>query len=156
MFTILPLWPHIVFAVLEPISLIAGFCVAIFNTDKFVAGQTPNTLTPAGLPLSTQAISYQLGNLYLLLMMAGVAVLYSTSEPKVVRNYMIALAIADLGHLYATYWCIGFHDLINVKQWNDLTWGNVGATGILFVNRVAYLLGAFGYAKSPSSTKKTQ
>ncbi|OAX81031.1 hypothetical protein ACJ72_04633 [Emergomyces africanus] len=154
--TILPLWPHIVFAVLEPISLIAGFCFAIFNNAKFVAGQTPNSLTPSELPLSTQAISSQLGNLYLLLMVVGVGVLYSTSEPKVVRNYLIALAVGDLGHIYATYWFIGFDDLINVMEWNDLMWGNIGFTGILFVNRIAYLLGMFGPAESPNGTKKTQ
>ncbi|OJD17534.1 hypothetical protein AJ78_02403 [Emergomyces pasteurianus Ep9510] len=154
--TILPLWPHIVFAVLEPISLIAGFFIAIFNNYKFVAGQTPNSLTPAELPLSTQAISYQLGNVFLLLMMAGVGVLYSTSEPKVVRNYLIALAVGDIGHIFVMYWLVEFDDLINVMQWNDMMWGNIGFTGILFVNRVAYLLGAFGPAKSPNDRKKTQ
>lgn len=35
--------------------------------------------------------------------MIGVAVLYTTTEPKVVRNFLIACAIADIGHLYVTY-----------------------------------------------------
>ncbi|PGH12152.1 hypothetical protein AJ79_04446 [Helicocarpus griseus UAMH5409] len=89
-------------------------------------------------------------------MLAGVGVLYSTSELKVIRNYLIALAIADLGHIYATYLGIGFDGLVNVMQWNDLTWGNVGASAALFLNRIAYLSGAFGYAKAPDDAKKTQ
>ncbi|EGC41647.1 conserved hypothetical protein [Histoplasma capsulatum var. duboisii H88] len=156
MTTILPLWPHILFAILEPISLVAGCYFAIFNTTNFVAGQTPKASSPTELSLSTQAIAYQLGNIFLLLATVGVAVLYSTSEPKMVRNYLIVLAIADLGHIFSVYWCIGFRDLINVWEWNDLLWGNVGASVILFVNRIAYLLGAFGHAKSPNGTKKTQ
>lgn len=44
-------------------------------------------------------VAYQLGNIYLLLAMVGVAVLYSTTEAKVVRNYVIALWIADIGHV---------------------------------------------------------
>lgn len=42
-------------------------------------------------------VAYQLGNIYLLLAMVGVAVLYSTTEALVVRNYVIALWIADIG-----------------------------------------------------------
>ncbi|KAK2781787.1 hypothetical protein FQN53_000315 [Emmonsiellopsis sp. PD_33] len=156
MSTILPLWPHIVFAILEPISLFAGFYVSLFNVEKFVVSQTPNSPTPAILPPSTQAIAFQLGNLYLLLLLAGIGILYSTSEPKVIRNYLIALAVADLGHIYATYLGLGFDDLINVRQWNDMAWGNVGASGILFLHRIAYLLGAFGDPKTPGDVKKIQ
>ena len=35
--------------------------------------------------------------------MLGVGVLYATTDAKVVRNYLLACAIADVGHLYATY-----------------------------------------------------
>jgi hypothetical protein len=34
-------------------------------------------------------VAYQLGNIYLLLAMVGVAVLYTTTEAKVVHNYVI-------------------------------------------------------------------
>lgn len=47
-------------------------------------------------------VAYQLGNIYLLLAMVGIAVLYSTTEPKVVRNYIVALWIADIGHVVIT------------------------------------------------------
>ena len=35
--------------------------------------------------------------------MVGVGVLYATTEIKVVRNFLLACAIADVGHLYVTY-----------------------------------------------------
>ena len=35
--------------------------------------------------------------------MVGVGVLYGTTEAKVVRNFLLACAIADVGHLYVTY-----------------------------------------------------
>lgn len=35
--------------------------------------------------------------------MIGVGVLYATTEAKVVRNFLLACAIADVGHLYVTY-----------------------------------------------------
>ena len=35
--------------------------------------------------------------------MVGVGVLYGTTEAKVVHNFLLACAIADVGHLYVTY-----------------------------------------------------
>lgn len=76
--------------------------------------------------------------------MVGVGVLYATTEPQVVRNYVIALAVADIGHLVATASVVGYSHLFDVGSWNAMAWGNVGATAFLFVTRMAYLLGLFG------------
>lgn len=81
-------------------------------------------------------------------MMLGVAVLYSTTDPKVVRNYLVALAIADIGHVYATAAIQGKDAMIDIAGWNYMTWGNVGATLFLFLNRVVYLAGWFQPAPS--------
>ena len=35
--------------------------------------------------------------------MIGISVLYSTRNARVVRNFLLACAIADVGHLYAIY-----------------------------------------------------
>ena len=35
--------------------------------------------------------------------MVGVSVLYTTTEANVVRNFLLACAVADIGHLYVTY-----------------------------------------------------
>lgn len=82
------------------------------------------------------------------------AICYSTSEPKVLRNYLICLAIADVGHIYATYLAMGWEAFVDVAGWNLLTWGNVSITAFLFVNRLAYLWGVFGVAKSVKGGKK--
>lgn len=71
---------------------------------------------------------YRLGNVYLLLAMVGVAVLYSTTEAKVVRNYIIALWIADISHVGITCYLMGYERVVNIASWNAMTWGNIGAT----------------------------
>lgn len=85
--------------------------------------------------------------------MVGVGVLYSTSEPKVVRNYLVACAIADVGHVYVTYLAMGWDAFVDVQAWNALTWGNIGATAFLLVNRIAYFMGVFGYVKAEAPKK---
>lgn len=68
--------------------------------------------------------------------MVGIAVLYTTTEPKVVRNYVIALWLADIGHVAVTCWVMEYETLVDIASWNALTWGNIGAT----VNIVCDLL----------------
>ena len=60
--------------------------------------------------------------------MIGLAIFSSTTEPKVIRNYLIALWVADIGHIVLTWYALGNHYLVDVSQWNAMTWGNVGAT----------------------------
>ncbi|KAJ5153249.1 uncharacterized protein N7482_009727 [Penicillium canariense] len=153
--TILPAWPHVLFGVLEPLSLVLGSLAPLYDLQGFIAGQTPQAEPPTAHP-SSLALAYQLGNLYSLLFLIGVAVLHTTTEPKVLRNYLIALAIADVGHVYATYLGMGWNAFVDVGAWNALTWGNIGATAFLFFNRVAYLLGIFGTAKAPKVLGKRE
>ncbi|MCJ1301156.1 hypothetical protein MMC08_003955 [Hypocenomyce scalaris] len=145
MTTILPPFPRFVFTIFEPVSLVAGFLAPFLNLPHFVHSQVPATasaLTP--ISPSTRVIALQLGNVYGLLALVGLAVLYTTTEPKVVRNYVIALAIADIGHLIVTGQALGWEGVVNVPGWNDMAWGNVGVTAGLFVTRVGYLMGSFG------------
>lgn len=60
--------------------------------------------------------------------MLGVAVLYTTTELKVVRNYLWALWVADLSHIGLTAYLLGYDRFMAVGQWNAMTWGNIGAT----------------------------
>jgi hypothetical protein len=60
--------------------------------------------------------------------MIGVAVLYSTTEAKVVRNYVIALWLADIGHVVITCYVMGGEQAIDIANWNAMAWGNIGAT----------------------------
>lgn len=134
----------------------AGWVGTISDPRFVVASQHPDAHTPEELPVGTLMVTEQLGNLYLLMAFIGVAVLYSTSEPKVVRNYFVALALGDVGHLYMTYLGLGQANFVNVTQWNAMAWGNIGFTAFLLLNRVVYLLGLFGSARLPHFDKKSQ
>ena len=123
---------------------LVGWSAPIFDLNSFITGQAPNAEPPPSLHPSSVALAYQLANIYLLLFLAGVGVCYTTTEPKVLRNYVAALAIADIGHIYATYLGMGWETFVDLASWNALTWGNIGASAFLFANRVAYLGGAFG------------
>ena len=104
MASILPPFPRFVFTIFEPIALVAGYLSPMLDTTGFVNSQLPATSIITISPTATNRIlALQLGNVYGLLAMVGVGVLYATTEAKVVRNFLIACAIADIGHLYVTY-----------------------------------------------------
>ncbi|CZR58409.1 uncharacterized protein PAC_08301 [Phialocephala subalpina] len=150
MTSILPPVPKFVITVFEPLSLIAGAVAPFVSPEWFVAEQIPGFATQP-ITAQTAMVAYQLGNIYLLLAMVGIAVLYTTTEPKVVRNYVIALWIADIGHVAVTCWVMDYEKLVNVAGWNPLTWGNIGVTLGLFSVRTAYLFGLFGPDRKPPS-----
>lgn len=137
---------------------VAGALAPFLDTDNFIAGQFSLAHAPA-LPHhpSVLALAYQLGNIYGLVGLLGVGIIYGTSEPHVLRNAVIALAVADVGHLCATYAAMGPEFYFDVASWSPVAWGNIGFTAFLFVNRVAYLLGLFGFrsVESASELKKT-
>ncbi|PQE13460.1 NADp-dependent alcohol dehydrogenase protein [Rutstroemia sp. NJR-2017a WRK4] len=127
MASILPPFPKFVFTVFEPISLVAGFIAPFISPEWFIAEQVASSPLEA-VSDNARLVAYQLGNIYLLLAMVGIGVLYSTSEAKVVRNYLIALWIADIGHVAVTYNVLGWQRSIDITTWNSMTWGNIGAT----------------------------
>ncbi|TAQ83494.1 hypothetical protein B7494_g8182 [Chlorociboria aeruginascens] len=157
MTTTLPPIPKFVFTVLEPLSLVAGFMSPFIDADWFINEQIANSHLE-DISDNARVVAYQLGNIYLLLAMVGIALLYTTTEPKVVRNYLIALWIADLGHVAVTYQGLGYSNFVDVGGWNTMTWGNIGATLFLFAVRSVYLLGGFGpdQCLSPAKEKKTR
>lgn len=68
---------------------------------------------------NSRLVALQLGNCYGLLFLAAVAVLYTTTELKVVRNYLVALWIADIGHIVVCYFGLGFDRFVDVASWNS-------------------------------------
>jgi len=87
-----------------------------------------------------------LGNVYLLLALLAIVCIW-TPHKAVATYYLLAVALADLGHIYATYrvWGPAFWDL---NQWNDMMYGNVAVSAFLHVNRLATVLGVFGRSKA--------
>ncbi|KUI73182.1 hypothetical protein VM1G_08867 [Cytospora mali] len=148
----LPAFPRFVFTAFEPLSLIAGWAGATLDPSWFVAEQTPSP--SFSVDDNSRLVALQLGNAYGLLFLVGVAVLYTTVELKVVRNYLVALWIADIGHVAVCYYVLGPDRFTDVGSWNSMTWGNVGATALLCLTRTAYFLGLFGPDGPPSSTSR--
>ncbi|KAF3069018.1 hypothetical protein GL218_08097 [Daldinia childiae] len=152
----LPAFPRTVFTIVEPISLIGGFLGPFLDPEWFIASQidAPDGSNLAPRDDNARLIALQLGNTYGLLFLLGVAVLYTTTELKVVRNYLIALWIADISHVGVTCWLLGYDRTLDVGSWNAVTWGNVGFTTFLCLTRTAYLLGLFGPNRKAVATSK--
>lgn len=83
---------------------------------------------------NAKLVALQLGNTYGLVFLIATAVLYTTSEIKVVRNYLVACWLADISHVYVCYHVLGWARFVDIATWNSMTWGNVGAT-VSFLSR---------------------
>jgi hypothetical protein len=144
----LPWFPRFVFTIFEPISLVAGFVGVVLDTAWFVTEQIPGSPSKDAMPLPLSdhslIVARQLGNLYLLMAFIGLGVLNTTSEVKVVKAYLIALALGDIGHVVFSFHGLGFDLSTDVSQWNAMAFGNIAVTAFLFVTRLAYLAGLFG------------
>ncbi|KPM40469.1 hypothetical protein AK830_g6094 [Neonectria ditissima] len=123
----LPTIPRIVFTIVEPISLVAGFLGAMLDPAWFAAEQIPQT-EPLVINDNGVVLALELGNLYLLLAFIGLAVLNTTSEVKVVRSYLVALWLGDVGHILFSGYGLGKDKLLNPAEWNAMAWGNVAVT----------------------------
>lgn len=121
----------------------------------FFSGQAPNNAISAS-DFSPQALSQtlQLGNIFILLAVVAVICCW-TPNRDVTRWYLLALAVGDLGHIYAVYRGVGPEHFWNFAGWNDMTWGNVGVSAFLHLNRLLTVGGLFGKIQSQSFSKKT-
>lgn len=143
-------------SIADPASQSIWGCLGfVFDTSSSVALQVPHAI-PSPLTASSQILALQLGNAYGLLGLMGFGILYQTNEAKVVRNYLVTLAIGDIGHLWATYIGMGHAKFVDIGNWNKLAWGNIGFTFFLFVTRVGYLSGLFGKDRIVASVKKSR
>ncbi|KAI0803549.1 hypothetical protein GGR55DRAFT_682466 [Xylaria sp. FL0064] len=150
----LPTFPRTLFTIIEPISLVAGFLGPLVDTDWFIASQIDSSNAISSSSDNARLVALQLGNTYGLVFLLGVAVLYTSNELRVVRNYLIACLIADITHVGLTCWGLGYERTVDVAGWNAVTWGNVGFTAFLGLTRTAYLLGLFGPDKPVQPPKK--
>lgn len=127
------------------------------HPQQYYADQAPHA-DVSKLIFTPQALSVtlQLGNVFLLL--AAIAVICCwTKHPEIARRYLIAVAFADLGHIYAAYKGLGHEVFWDLTQWNDVAYGNIGASAFLHINRWLTVAGLFGKLASSSvaAGKKT-
>lgn len=99
----------------------------MFMPDWFISAQnvSPSPLIDTD---NARLVAQQLGNCYGLLALIGLAVLNTSTELAVVRNYLIALWVADITHVAATCYAIGYGRSVSVGEWDAMLWGNVGVT----------------------------
>jgi hypothetical protein len=128
----------------------------------YYADQAPNfVVTAAEFPPQALGLTLQMANVLLLL--APLAVVCSWArDPTTARGYLLAVALADYGHIYGTYRAVGPAYFRDVAGWNDMVWGSVGVSAVLNILRWLTLLGAFGRLTGPDgvpgrgSAKKRQ
>lgn len=105
----------------------AGFFGSFVSPEWFIAEQVAGSSQQA-ITKNAALVAYQLGNIYLLMAMVGIGVLYTTTERKVVRNYLIALALGDIGHVAITCYVLEYERAVDIANWNPMTYGNIGFT----------------------------
>jgi hypothetical protein len=111
----------------------------------YFINQVPGNDSPGTANFSPEALGVTLQLLNVLLLLAPVAVVCSFSrDPATAKGYLAAVALADYGHIYATYRSIGHDVFFDPSQWNDMIWGNVGVSVALNVMRWSTVFGAFG------------
>ena len=59
------------------------------------------------------------------------------------RGYLAAVALADLGHIFAVYRVVGSDTFWDISQWNAMMYGSVGVSTFLHVHRLLTLLGLY-------------
>jgi hypothetical protein len=126
-----------------------GTRLALLDPADFFARQIPNGKDP--LSTSAEIIVLQVGNMYWLLAALAVLICFF-STPKAARGYLLIVAVADLGHIWAVYQGMsrgsaGAAQFWDWRGWNDMVAGNVGVSLFLCFNRVTTVLGLWGSFK---------
>ncbi|KAB8356550.1 hypothetical protein FH972_024132 [Carpinus fangiana] len=124
-------------------------CLHCPRAHQPLDAEPPHPLFP-----TEHVMAMQMGNLYLLACMIGLAVLYTTTEARVAHAYIWALWIADIGHVGVTAWAMGWRQVTDIAGYNSMAWGNIGATVFLFATRTAYLIGLLGQDRLPVNQRK--
>ncbi|KAF2733131.1 hypothetical protein EJ04DRAFT_513459 [Polyplosphaeria fusca] len=143
--TVLPFWPALLFAYIEPISLVMGWNAAWNDPSTFISKQVPTSSSVLASPSAgATCLSYTIGNVYLLLGALAILCTAITRENRVAWWYLFFIACGDLGHIYSSYKAMGPESFWNFNEYNDMMWGNIGASAFLHVNRGLTLIGVFG------------
>ena len=136
----IPTYYRLFFLIAEPISTVIGAYFAFFQPQTYLqlthAASAPRSDTPLGM----QIVLAQLSNLYLLFAINEVLVLRSTADLRVWRALLLALLIADFGHLWSVN-KLGTSVYWNIFKWNAIDWGNIGFVYVGAISRMAFMCG---------------
>jgi hypothetical protein len=138
----LPAYYTAFFLFIEPLSALVGAFYAHFRPLEYLQLTHANS-APAyvsTIPLSTGIVLDQLSNLYLLFAINEALVLRSSSDIRVWKAVLMALLIADFGHLYSVR-SLGTEIYWNALMWNKMDWGNVGFVYAGATMRMLFLAG---------------
>jgi hypothetical protein len=150
----LPTYPLLLFGIIEPVMLVWAYIINLTNPQQYYLDQAPTTLlTTTSFPAQALSTTLQLGNVLLLL--AAIALICCfTPHTEISRRYLIAVALADLGHIYATYASVGEKVFWDLNQWNQMMMANVGVSIFLHVQRWMTVMGMFGRLGGTSTGKR--
>lgn len=104
-------------------SRLAGWGTATFDPAGFVSDQIAGQ--EAAVSEHARLLALQLGNCYGLMFLLGIVVLFTTSELKVIRRYLLALSVTDITHVAVCYHVLGIERFSAVHEWNSMMWGNI-------------------------------
>ena len=132
------------------------YYLTISNPLALNMTQHLNTVLHAKVTTSqVQSLCLQIGNLGLLLAFIAIICCF-THHPDIPKKYLIAAGVTDLGHIYATYRGLEDDYRWDVSKWNNMSWGSIGFSVFLSLNRwatVAGLFGAIGGRKAGNKSK---
>ncbi|KAH6634740.1 hypothetical protein B0J18DRAFT_417035 [Chaetomium sp. MPI-SDFR-AT-0129] len=139
----LPLLPRIVFGVIEPVILLRQYFVnrsATINSD-----------------LTGPAIGAVLQLVNLILLLAPISVMCCFSrDPRTVKWYLTAKALADCLHASASFMVFSYEPPFGSLEWNDKVWVNVwGSLGRALLRQLT-LLGVFGSVSAEDDGKDSK
>lgn len=97
-------------------------------------------------PGQALSVTLQLGNVLLLLAAMALVCCFSPSSATA-KWYLIAVAFADWGHIYASYRSLEAEVFWHPAQWNGIVAGSIGVSAFLNLARWMTVAGAFGPLK---------
>lgn len=145
-------FPYILFFLwIEPVATLVGAFYAWVQPYTYLklqhAASAPFSIL--GLPLGTNVVLRQLGNMYLAFAFNEAFVLRATDDLRVWRVLLLGLLIADFGHLYSCL-PLGLTAYYDFANWNGIDYGNFLFVYLGALTRICFLSGV-GF---PSATTK--
>ncbi|KIY68431.1 hypothetical protein CYLTODRAFT_453583 [Cylindrobasidium torrendii FP15055 ss-10] len=138
MSAIIPLTYRVFFLYIEPIVTIAVACYAALKPSGYlgaVASSIQHTVIHTN---QTKVVLEQLGNVYLFMALNEYFVLSSTRSTTTWKRLLLALLIADCGHLVSMRG-LGVQVYWNIWEWNVFTAASVLLVYFYITLRICFL-----------------